>query len=197
VSVKYCKLGNVRVCITCNHLQVGVKNSRLMKRQRKLMDKEVCETLRAHVAQERLLQLERDQAGSSFEAVSLENDIWEPSDESDGEKKASRKKSTTTKGRQSLSAKTAETLTTRGQRRPRRTVDMILMSEPAFLSDKDTYLSVNAPPASQVLGIRPGLKLCSVCAGLSVYRCVRCGTNFCSMPCGTIHRDTKCLKFGE
>lgn len=169
-----------------------------MKRQRKLGDamKEVSETLRSQIAHDRLLQLERDQAATSVDPIGVDNDIWEPSDESDAEKKGSRKKSVG-KGRQSVSVKNQEMLTAKGRKRPRRTVEMILMDEPLSLADADTYLSVNAPPASQVPGTRPGWKLCSVCAGLSAYKCVRCGSSFCSIGCGTIHKETKCLKFGE
>lgn len=44
-------------------------------------------------------------------------------------------------------------------------------------------------------GKRPARKLCSVCGHVSPYTCTRCGAFFCSLKCGGIHDDTRCLKF--
>lgn len=171
-----------------------------MRRQRKVGElmKQVDEETRRQVALDRLQQLERDQAATAVDVTGIDNDLWEPSDVSDDEGKVKRRKSTTARPRGRVSAITpAEVLQTRGQRRSRKTVEMILMDEPASLPDADTYLSVQAPPASKVPGIRPPWKLCSVCSYFGSYKCVRCGSNFCSINCMNVHKDTKCLKFAD
>lgn len=42
---------------------------------------------------------------------------------------------------------------------------------------------------------KPPRRLCSVCGFKAPYSCARCTVRFCSLPCGTIHDDTRCLKF--
>jgi len=171
-----------------------------MRRQRKIGDlmKQVDEETRRQVATDRLALLERDQAATSIDVMGAENDLWEPSDVSDAEGKVHKRKSISSKARGRASTVTSsEILRTRGQRRPRKTVEMILMDEPKSLPNADTYHSVMAPPASKVPGVYPPLKLCSVCSLLSTYKCVRCGTNYCSLNCMNIHKDTKCLKFAD
>ena len=158
----------------------------------------VDEETRRLIAMDRLNQLERDQAATAVDAIGAENDIWEPSDVSDDDGKVQKRKSvaSTGRGRPALTSK-GELLSTRGQRRSRKTVEIILMDEPALLPNADTFHSVMAPPASTQPGARSPWKLCSVCAHLSTYKCIRCGSNFCSIGCNKIHRDTKCLKFGD
>lgn len=170
-----------------------------MRRQRKVGEamRSIDEETRMLIAQDRLAQLERDQAATSIDAVGGDNDIWEPSDQSDSEGKVHRRKSSTVgKGRISAVVK-GETVATRGNRRVRRTIEMVLMEEPASLPNQDTFLSVEVPSASKTPGARPPHKLCSVCSYPSAYKCVRCGSNFCSLQCNGIHRETKCLKFAD
>jgi zinc finger HIT domain-containing protein 1 len=172
-----------------------------MKRARKVGEsmRHIDDETKRLVAADRLAQLERDQAAASMESVGVGDDLWEVSDESDsGGKVKQRRKSTSTAAKAKLSAAVkGETLVTQGQRRKRRTIEMVLMDEPAALADRDTFLSIEAPPASKFSNIRPPLRLCSVCSYISTYKCLRCGTNFCSLPCNAIHRDTKCLKFAD
>ena len=171
-----------------------------MRRIRKFGDsmKQVDDETRRLIAAERLKQLQRDQAASAVDAVGVDNDLWEPSEESDAEGKVSKRKSSvgTAKTKHAAMLK-GEVLKTSGQRRGRRTIEMVLMDEPAILPDRDTFLSVEVPAASKAPGSRPALKLCSVCSYPSGYKCIRCGTNFCSIPCNTVHRETKCLKFAD
>jgi zinc finger HIT domain-containing protein 1 len=160
--------------------------------------KQVDEETRRQVAIDRLATLERDQAASSIDALGAENDIWEPSDVSDNEGKVHKRKSTGPKSRgRSSTLAQPDSSQTRGQRRPRKTVEMILMDEPLYLPHADTYHSVMAPPASKLPGIYPALNLCSVCSYQGPYNCVRCGTKYCSLQCMNIHKDTKCLKFAD
>ena len=160
--------------------------------------KQVDEETRRLIAMDRLQQLQRDQASSAIDSIGIDDDIWEPSDISDAEGKVQKRKSfvATGRGRPASSVK-VESLKTCGQRRSRKTIEMILMDEPLSLPNADTYHSVNAPPASTEPGTRPAWKLCSVCSLLSAYKCTRCGANFCSISCNSIHRETKCLKFGD
>ena len=172
-----------------------------MRRQRKIGEsmRYVDEETRRLVANERLQQLERDQAATAVDAVGIDNDIWVASDESDADGKLPSKRKSSAGGpktKLSNQAK-AEVITTKGQRRSRRTIEMVLMDEPASLPNKDTFVSVEAPPASRTPGARPPYKLCSVCSYLGAYKCVRCGSNFCSIECNSIHRETKCLKFAD
>lgn len=44
-------------------------------------------------------------------------------------------------------------------------------------------------------GSRPGRKLCSVCGYHANYTCTLCAARFCSVRCGDIHKETRCLKF--
>ena len=43
----------------------------------------------------------------------------------------------------------------------------------------------------------PSLPFCSVCKYWGKYTCTRCGTRYCSMQCGEVHRETMCMKFAE
>ncbi len=36
---------------------------------------------------------------------------------------------------------------------------------------------------------------CSVCGFAAPYRCVRCGSRFCTRKCYGVHTETRCLKF--
>ena len=181
-----------------------------MRRQRKVGDamKQVDVETRRIVALERLEQLEREQASTAVDSVAQDTDLWEPSEESDAEGRVIRSKKST--GAKSRSGGKAITISGRStplshhggrQRRERKTIEMILMNEPKALPDKDTFISVQGPLASELSSkmfkIRPGVKLCSVCSMISPYKCVRCGALFCSLKCNEVHKETKCLKFGE
>lgn len=158
----------------------------------------VDEETRAQIAYDRLVFLERDQAGASRDVIGLEDEIWEPSDVSDNEGNVVKRKSSATKRQRRVSsAPAADALVTKGIRRPKKAIESILMDEPLTLPKADTFHSVWAPPASKTPGVRPPWKLCSVCSNFGSYNCVRCGTCFCSMNCMNIHKDTKCLKFAD
>ena len=153
---------------------------------------------RRQIAMDRLQQLMRDQMTSAADATSGQDDLWEPSDESDAESKAPTKRRSSVGGKSKHGAvMKVDQVSTKGQRRQRRTIEIVLMDEPPALPDKDTFLSVDVPAASKVPGSRPPIKLCSVCSYPSPYKCIRCGVNFCSIPCNTIHKETKCLKFAD
>jgi zinc finger HIT domain-containing protein 1 len=172
-----------------------------MKRVRKLGDstRQVDEETRRLVAADRLAQLMRDQAATAIETVGIDEDLWELSENSDAEGKPKQKRKSTSSGSKARLSNLpkGDTLFTQGTRRARRTIEMVLMDEPLTSSDKDTFLTIEAPPASKLPGLRPAYKLCSVCAYPSPYKCLRCGSNFCSLQCNSIHRDTKCLKFAD
>ena len=160
--------------------------------------KYVDEETRAQIALDRLINLERDQAGSSRDAIGLDEDMWEPSDVSDNEGHVGKRKSMgTKKQRRTSTTAGAEQMGTRGIRRIKKPIETILMDEPMVLPNADTFHSVWAPPASKTPGVRPPWKLCSVCSNFGSYNCVRCGTCFCSINCMNIHKDTKCLKFAD
>lgn len=52
------------------------------------------------------------------------------------------------------------------------------------------YWAIAALPSS-----RPPRQLCSVCGFRAPYTCTRCAVRFCSIKCGTVHEETRCLKF--
>lgn len=172
-----------------------------MRRQRKFADsmRHVDEETRRLIAEDRLAQLEKDQAASAIDAIGVENDLWEPSDVSDTEGKVHQKRKSSiggARGRLTVQSK-GDSIATKGQRRNRRTIEMVLMDEPRSLPHRDTFISIEAPPASKVPSARPAFKLCSVCSYMAPYKCVRCGCSFCSLACNSIHRETKCLKFAD
>lgn len=41
----------------------------------------------------------------------------------------------------------------------------------------------------------PPRQLCSICGYMGPYTCTRCMVRFCSIRCGTVHEETRCLKF--
>lgn len=43
--------------------------------------------------------------------------------------------------------------------------------------------------------LRPRRKFCSVCGYQANYTCTQCLVRFCSVTCGNLHRETRCLKF--
>ena len=43
----------------------------------------------------------------------------------------------------------------------------------------------------------PGRPHCSVCGFRGSYACVRCGARYCSPPCATQHKETRCLAAGH
>jgi zinc finger HIT domain-containing protein 1 len=160
--------------------------------------KYVDDETRAQIANDRLINLERDQSGPSRDILGLDEDMWEPSDISDNEGNVSRRKSGGPKRQRRVSTThQAEITTARGMRRQSKTIETILMDEPISLANADTFHSVWAPPASKTPGVRPPWKLCSVCSNLGAYTCVRCGSGFCCINCMNIHKDTKCLKFAD
>lgn len=142
----------------------------------------------------RLRQLERDQAVAMVDLFGSTNDVLVSSDESDAEKRTLKRKSSTSRRSKASIVHSDDIFDVPGIRRNRKPVDMLLASEPAD-GDVDTFLSVEAPAASQYPGSHPGWKLCSVCSEFADYKCVRCRATFCSMPCFSTHRETKCLRF--
>jgi zinc finger HIT domain-containing protein 1 len=56
--------------------------------------------------------------------------------------------------------------------------------------DAESYSSIAARPS-----FRPSRKLCSVCGFEAPYTCSRCAVRFCSVRCGSVHEETRCLKF--
>ena len=169
-----------------------------MPRKRKvgaLLDQEQ-ESVRLRITHARLLQLETDQAANAVDAVGVDNDLWEHSDESDAEGRVLTKRKLSTQSQKKVSViQSSEVPAARGVKRSKKTLDMILMSEPIPSGKSDSFLSVVAPLASKTANSRPAWKLSSVCSYVSKYRCTSCGSNFCSISCRDTHRATKCIKF--
>lgn len=55
---------------------------------------------------------------------------------------------------------------------------------------QESYDAIAAKPSA-----RPAKHLCSVCGFPASYTCTRCAVRFCSVRCGTVHEETRCLKF--
>ncbi|KAK9834123.1 hypothetical protein WJX81_000052 [Elliptochloris bilobata] len=56
------------------------------------------------------------------------------------------------------------------------------------------------PPAYTAAAVGPQVgaatrRWCSVCGFAAPYRCVRCGSRFCTRKCYGVHTETRCLKF--
>lgn len=52
------------------------------------------------------------------------------------------------------------------------------------------YADIAAAPST-----RPSRPFCSVCGFRAPYTCTRCAVRFCSLKCGSVHDETRCLKF--
>ncbi|KAK0403920.1 hypothetical protein QR680_017195 [Steinernema hermaphroditum] len=55
---------------------------------------------------------------------------------------------------------------------------------------KSVYEAAEVPP-SRI----PPRQFCPPCGLYAKYKCIRCGTCYCSIRCRDIHTDTRCLKF--
>ena len=132
------------------------------------------------VADYRLDQLERDQAGGAFDTADVADDVLREMTDSDVE--SSKKK----KPRQ---IKQISTVKHRGQRREKRSLDELLADESSKIGD--TFLSILVKPSKY-----PAPVLCSICLDTSKYKCMRCSARYCSPVCLKVHAETKCVKFG-
>lgn len=64
--------------------------------------------------------------------------------------------------------------------------------------DRVNYEETNEPCYSSAQAAEsklPDRHFCAVCGFPSNYKCVSCGTRFCSSRCSGIHQDTRCLKW--
>lgn len=52
------------------------------------------------------------------------------------------------------------------------------------------YDAIAAKPSA-----KPSRPFCSICGYHAAYTCTRCYVRFCSIPCGNLHSETRCLKF--
>jgi zinc finger HIT domain-containing protein 1 len=132
------------------------------------------------IADHRVDQLERDQAGGVFDTGDVAEDVLGELSDSDAE--SSKKK------RPKTSQVKQAPVKRRGAHRERRSLDELLADE---VSKKgDTFISILVKPSKY-----PAPHLCSVCLATSKYKCIRCGLRYCSTPCQKMHAETKCLKF--
>jgi len=124
----------------------------------------------------RLEQLERDQTGGAFDAADVPDDLLADASESDVEQQAKRKKPRS-------SAIKMPTLPRRGNKREKRSLNELLL-------DDEIFISALVKPSKY-----PAPQFCSVCLEISKYKCTRCGSRYCSIPCQKTHVETKCVKF--
>lgn len=79
-----------------------------------------------------------------------------------------------------------------GIQRLNKSLQQILLEESAHELPQGMvpYQLIAARPSS-----KPPRQFCSVCGYAAPYTCTRCAARFCSIPCGVVHDETRCLKF--
>lgn len=181
-------------CIYYLH-EPNKKFSTLMVRLKKSNEEtpEIIAEQRLQASTARLRQLERDQAAKSIDTIGIDSDLLQESEESDEEGRVLTKRKFVSNPIKKSKGLSVIATASRGTKRSAKTVDMILMSDVPTSSNTDTFTSIEAPPATKIPGSRLGWKLCSVCSMLGKYRCVKCGSRFCSLQCQSTHRDTRCV----
>lgn len=146
----------------------------------------------------RLNALENDNYAAELEAEALAGeDEYNPDADSDeglvvggGAKKRTKKRLRT--GRSGRAAKPAKKRSREGIEKWNKSLAQALeeddlSSRPAGMVHYD---EIAARPSA-----RPPRPFCSVCGFQAAYTCTRCFVRFCSVPCGNLHNETRCLKY--
>ncbi|TKR80467.1 hypothetical protein L596_014537 [Steinernema carpocapsae] len=72
-----------------------------------------------------------------------------------------------------------------------------LMDETTLRPDPE--IANNGRVAWEMASVGPSLKparsFCPPCGKFAIYKCVRCGTGYCSIACRDTHNDTRCMKW--
>ncbi|XP_022659915.1 zinc finger HIT domain-containing protein 1-like [Varroa jacobsoni] len=76
------------------------------------------------------------------------------------------------------------------QVRYKKSLDALLEEDHALGTEPPNYMTAQAAPSKF-----PARQFCSVCGFEGPYRCVTCGSRYCSVKCLNTHQDVRCLKW--
>lgn len=143
----------------------------------------------------RLDALENDNYAAEAEAEALDGeDEYDPDADSDDALPVATPSSSrrTTKRLRSTSRSSKQNVKIMGIEKWNKTLAQAIEEEDASLRPRAMvqYDEIAAAPSS-----RPVRHFCSVCGYPGPYTCTRCMVRFCSVRCGNIHSETRCLKF--
>lgn len=172
---------------------------RRTQRKRKVADrvKHVDRSVLQEAKARRLDALEDDNYAAEMEAQELDGEEeYAPGLDSGGEMAAApQKKSgsrTRTRKRSSRSSTASQAKKVQGIERWNKSLAQMLEEEdPSLLPNgMVSYNEITAGPST-----RPPRPFCSICGYKAAYTCTRCFVRFCSVRCGDVHNETRCLKF--
>lgn len=172
------------------------------QRKRKVAERvrKIDETSLAEARLRRLDALENDNYAAELEAEALAgDDEYDPEANSDEELKvggggASKKRSAKRlrRGAAARAAKPVKKGSKKGIERWNKSFAQALEEEDVTERPEGMvrYDEIEARPS-----VKPPRPFCSVCGFHAAYTCTRCFVRFCSVPCGNLHNDTRCLKY--
>lgn len=180
----------------------GTRASSRSQRKRKVAERvrQVDATALAEARLRRLDALENDNHAAEFEAEALAGeDEYDPDADSDDCLKVggggSSKKRSAKRLRRGSAGRAAKPV----KRRDKAGIEKWNKSLAQALEEDDVgnrpqgmvlYNEIEAGPS-----LRPPRPFCSVCGFRAAYTCTRCYVRFCSVPCGKLHNETRCLKY--
>lgn len=137
------------------------------------------------------LELDADDSLNAEKDVSDDDYVFSDSEiESSKTISSSRKRSRRLPGRSSRASRSEKK--TAGIEKWNKTLQDALAEDTlsGTLVPEESYEAIAAKPSN-----RPARHLCSICGFFAAYTCTRCAVRFCSVKCGTVHEETRCLKF--
>lgn len=141
--------------------------------------------------QQRLAALENDNHAAEQEAELLQDEeAYDPAACSDDEMAGVSRRGSRTKKRRRSRSTAARVRVERGLERLNKSVALAIAEE-----GERPYGMVSSEEIAARPSIRPARALCSVCGYKATYTCTRCLVRFCSVQCGNVHNETRCLKF--
>lgn len=147
----------------------------------------------------RLDALENDNYAAEQEALALEGeDEYEPGFGSDEEMAGSSKRSSRKSKKRKRQRKTRSSSVV-PKPKEKKGINKWNKSTEQAMEEENPASRPKGMATSQEIMARPSTRpkraFCSVCGFRAPYTCSRCTERFCSVACGTVHQETRCLKF--
>lgn len=178
-------------------------SARQSGRKRKLAEgvRSIDEGARREIEVRRLGALESDNYADTEDGkleAGEDDEEYNPLKDEDEEETSRKKASLSRRKARAAAVAAAAATASQGGKLPR---GMQRFNKPFLdiLADDDPELyppgSLPYSELSSLPSVKPSRHFCSVCGFEAPYTCVRCGSRFCSVRCGTIHGETRCLKW--